>query len=72
MFRIFSNWGPEGDFPDVGNVLNDDTTGGETGTYEAAAQNKVKSGEQYGAGGTEFTGSLSVTGDTGLFFLKRG
>lgn len=49
-----------GDFPDPSNVLNDDTTNGVPGTYVAANPAYYKYGEQYGAGGTEFTGSLIV------------
>lgn len=70
MLDIFSNMGPATDLPDVGNTLNDDTVGGSAGTYEAAATNKVETGEQYGEGGTEHTGTLDVT-DSSIFFLRR-
>jgi len=67
----FSNWGPAGDFPDVGNTLSDDTTNGSAGTYVGPDAGDVRSGTQYGAGGTEFTGTLAVTGEEGIFFLDR-
>lgn len=51
-----------GDFPDPSNTLNDDTTNGVAGTYVAATPAYYKYGEQYGAGGTEFTGGLIVPG----------
>ncbi len=71
MFGMFSNWGPAGDFSDVGNTLNDDTTGGEAGTFANIATNKVKDGEFWGEDGTEFEGSLEVTGEPSIFFLRR-
>jgi len=71
MFRIFSNWGPAGDFPDVGNVLDDDTTNGSAGTYEAATESDVSLGVTYGEDGTEFTGSGTELGEDSLFFLRR-
>lgn len=70
MFNIFSNWGPAGDFSDVGNTLEDDTTNSVAGTYEAVAEGSVASGVQYGAGGTEFTGSGEI-GASSIFFLRR-
>lgn len=71
MFRMFANWGPAGDFPDVGNTLNDDTTNSSAGTYEAVAAADVRLATTYGAGGTEFTGELVVTGEVPIFFLRR-
>ena len=49
------------DYPDVGNVTTDDTVNGVTGTFAVPATTDVKSGTQYGAGGTEFTGTLSAS-----------
>ena len=72
MFGLYSNWGPAADLPDVGNVLEDDTVGGVSGTFVDVAANKVQTGQQWGEDGTESTGTLDVTGDDGLFFLKRG
>jgi hypothetical protein len=71
MFGIMSNFGPVGgDFPDVGNTLNDDTTDEVAGTYEAVAEEFVSSGQTYGEDGTEFTGTGTVY-EAGLFFLRR-
>lgn len=42
------------DFPDVGNVLEDDTVDGSPGTYEACPE-LGPNGVQYGENGTEFT-----------------
>lgn len=50
------------DFPAVGNVTEDDTTDGATGTYHEATEAEVQSGVQFGAGGTEYTGTLSSGG----------
>lgn len=50
------------DYPDVTNVLSDDTVNGQQGTYVGPAASDVKSGVGYGAGGNEFTGSYSPTG----------
>jgi hypothetical protein len=72
MFGIFANWGVSGDFPDVGNTLNDDTTNNEAGTYEAVSNGDVRQGTQYGEDGTEHTGNLEVTGEpASVFFLRR-
>lgn len=71
MFGMMANWGPGGDRPDVGNVLNDDTVAGNAGTYVAASTGDVRKDTTYGAGGTEHTGSLEVTGEVSLFFLRR-
>jgi hypothetical protein len=71
MFGIMSNMGPLGDFPDVGNTLDDDTTGGDAGTFANIATGDVRDGEFWGEDGTEFEGSLEVTGDVGIFFLRR-
>ena len=72
MLKMFTNWGPAGDFPAVGNVLEDDTTNGVAGTFTNVAEANVASGEQWGAGGTEFTGSGAVGGSESIFFLMRG
>jgi hypothetical protein len=71
MFGMFSNWGPIGDFADVGNVIDDDTTGGEAGTYAEIEVAKVQAGEQYGEDGTEHTGELAVTGAIHIFWHGR-
>lgn len=46
------------DFPAVGNVQDDDTVDGATGTLTLPAVEDVENGVTYGAGGTEFTGTL--------------
>ena len=46
------------DFPSVTNVTTDDTVDGVTGTFAVPAITDVKSGTSYGAGGTEYTGTL--------------
>jgi hypothetical protein len=48
------------DYPAVGNVQNDDTVDGATGTLTLPAVGDVETGVQYGAGGTEFTGTLTA------------
>lgn len=55
------------DYPAVGNVQNDDTVDGATGTLTLPAVEDVESGVQYGAGGTEFTGTLSGGSATGAY-----
>ena len=50
------------DYPSVGNVRNTDTTDGSSGTYAPVAESNVKNGVQYGAGGTEFTGTYTAGG----------
>jgi hypothetical protein len=47
------------DFPDAANVLDDDTVDGNPGTFANVGAANVKSGIQWGAGGTEFTGTYS-------------
>lgn len=69
--NMFSNWGPAGDFPDVGNTASDDTTNGQAGTLTLPAEANVATGIQYGAGGTEFTGTGTVGGTESVFFLQR-
>lgn len=71
MFRIFTNFGPASDLPDVANVLNDDTVGGSAGTFVNIAEANVSLNEQWGAGGTEFTGSGIALGADSIFFLRR-
>jgi len=68
---MFANWGPIEDFPDVGNTLNDDTTNGAAGTFENVATADVRDGTFWGEDGTEHEGSLEVTGEVGIFFLRR-
>ena len=73
MFGMFANWGPAADLPDLGNVLDDDTAGGDAGTFVNISTNKVQDGEFWGEDGTEHEGSLEVTGEAlGIFFLRRG
>ena len=72
MLGQYSNWGPGTDQPDVGNVLDTDTVGGVTGTFENVATGDVRDGTFWGTDGTQYEGTLEVTGDTGIFFLKRG
>jgi hypothetical protein len=48
------------DYPAVGNVHTDDTVDGATGTLTLPAVGDVETGVQYGAGGTEFTGTLTA------------
>lgn len=47
------------DLPDPSNVTTDDTTGGVAGTLTLPAEEDVELGVQYGADGTEFTGTLT-------------
>lgn len=56
---------PLPDFPTAGNVHNDDTVDGVTGTLTLPAAEDVENGVQYGAGGTEFTGTLVGGGGGG-------
>jgi len=71
MQGMFYNWGPTGDFADVGNVIDDDTTGGNAGTYEEVAESDVNFGVTWGEDGTEHTGSGDVLGAASIFFLRR-
>lgn len=50
----------DADFPDVGNVLDDDTVNGEAGTFTNVSEDDVRAGISWGDDGTEFTGTLSV------------
>lgn len=50
------------DTPTVGNVTEDDTVRGGAGTFAVPAEADVENGVQYGAGGTEFTGTLTGGG----------
>jgi len=50
---------PTPDFPDVGNVLDDDTVDGSAGTFQNIALDKVLTPNQWGDGGTEFTGTYT-------------
>jgi len=67
---MFTNFGAAGDFPDRSNVLVDDTVNGLAGLFQNIAEGYVKAGEQWGNGGTEFTGTAELSGQT-LFFLNR-
>jgi hypothetical protein len=72
MFGMFGNWGPAGDFADVGNVLEGDTTGGDAGTFENVSVGDVRDGTFWGEDGTELEGTLAVTGaPPSIFFLRR-
>jgi hypothetical protein len=52
--------------------LDDDTTGGAAGTFANIPTGDVRDGEFWGEDGTEFEGSLSVTGEpASIFFLRR-
>jgi hypothetical protein len=54
------------DCPAAGNVTEDDTTNGVTGTYHEAAEAEVENGVQFGADGTEYTGTLSAASGGGV------
>lgn len=71
MLGVFSNWGPANDLPDVGNVLDDDTVGGAAGTFVDASIGDVRDGTFWGEDGTESEGTLEVTGEVSIFFLRR-
>lgn len=60
------------DFPDAGNVTEDDYTDGVPGTYHEAAAAEVESGVQFGAGGTEYTGTLEAGGGTPRGIIQTG
>jgi hypothetical protein len=47
------------DFPDVGNVLNDDTVNGSPGTFANVSPEYVLFGQTWGADGAEFTGTYA-------------
>lgn len=55
-----SNFGPSSDLPAESNVLDDDTVGGEAGTFVNIDESLVASGEEWGDDGTEFTGTLGA------------
>lgn len=57
---------PQADFPAVGNVTEDDTVDGATGTFAVPTEAQVESGVGFGAGGTEFEGTLSAGGGGGV------
>ena len=71
MFGIYSNWGPTTDQPDRANVLTTDTVGGLAGLFANVSTVNVRDGIFWGANGTQYEGSLAVTGETGIFFLRR-
>lgn len=56
------------DYPAVGNVTADDTVNDVTGTYHEATAAEVQSGVQFGAGGTEYTGTYG--GGSGTFMPR--
>lgn len=53
-------------YPAVGDVQTGVVYGGGTGTLDLPAEADVRSGTGYGEDGTEFTGTLSVTGGGGV------
>jgi len=63
--------GPASDLPAVGDVLDTTTVGGEAGTYTPASVGDVRDGTFYGEDGTEYEGTLEVTGEVSVFFLRR-
>lgn len=63
---------PLPDLPSATNVTTDDTVDGVTGTFTVPATTDVKSGTQYGAGGTEFTGTLSASGGGACPVIQAG
>lgn len=71
MFGMFSNWGPGTDQPHRNNVLVDDTVGGLAGLFDNVAEGSVASGVQWGAGGTEFTGTGDIGGEEDIFWGGR-
>ena len=71
MFGIYSNWGPQTDLPERANVLTTDTVGGLAGLFAPASVSDVRDGTFYGANGTQYEGSLEVTGVASIFFLRR-
>lgn len=54
------------DIPDAGNVTEDDTVAGVTGSYHEAAENEVKSGTTFGAA-SALTGTYSGGGGGGAW-----
>jgi hypothetical protein len=62
VMNITAGLVPTPDFPAVGNVQSDETVDGATGTLTLPAVEDVETGVQYGAGGTEYTGTLSASG----------
>jgi len=69
MFGLFANWGI--DYPDVGNVLDDDSVAGASGTFVNVSTGDVRDGTFWGEDGTAHEGSLEVTGDVSIFFIRR-
>ena len=55
-------WNREADFPAVGNVTEDDTVDGAIGVYHEVTAAEVQLGVQFGASGTEYTGTLAAGG----------
>ena len=53
------------DYPAIGNVTEDDTSDGETGTYHEATEAEVQDTVQFGEDGTEYTGSYAGGGGGG-------
>jgi hypothetical protein len=62
---------PSGDFPDPGNVTEDDTTNGVTGTYHEATEAEVQSGVHFGAS-SALTGSYVGGGGSGRPEIRGG
>lgn len=48
------------DYPDVGNVTEDDTVDGVQGTYHETVEGEVKAGVGFGAGGSEYSGTVTL------------
>jgi hypothetical protein len=59
------------DFPAVGNVTEDDTVNGATGTFAVPTEAQVESGVGFGAGGTEFEGTFEGGGGASPVFGDR-
>jgi hypothetical protein len=62
---------PQPDFPAAGNVTEDDTVDGATGTFAVPTEAQVESGVGFGAGGTEFTGTFEGGGGASPVFGDR-
>lgn len=69
MLGLYSNFGI--DYPSLGNVIDDDTVGGEAGTFVNVSVGDVRDGTFWGEDGTQHEGSLEVTGEVSIFFLRR-
>lgn len=58
------------DFPEEGNVLEDDTVDANSGTFINIETGFVFVGETWGEDGTEFVGTLEASGFS-IFFMTR-